>query len=79
MYHKTQEETICDSEGFPTKTLQHKTRKSSFAFFKSMPLEMKDRESIHSPNTKAVIWNYRWDGNLKTKFQAKENMPSYLW
>ena len=35
---------------------------------------MKDPESIHSPNTEAVIGNYRWDGDLKTKFQAKENM-----
>ena len=39
-----------------------------------MQLEMKDPESIHSPNTEAVIGNYRWDGDLKTKFQAKENM-----
>ena len=78
MYHKTNEEKICHSEGFPTKTLQHKTRKSYFAFLKSMPLEMKDPESIHSPNTEAVIRNYRWDDNLQTKFQAKENMLSYL-
>ena len=39
-----------------------------------MQLEMKDPESIHSRNTKAVIGNYRWDGDLKTKFQVKENM-----
>ena len=35
---------------------------------------MKDPESIHSLNTEAVIGNYRWDGDLKTKFQAKENI-----
>ena len=39
-----------------------------------MQLEMKDPESIHSPNTETVIGNYRWNGDLKTKFQAKENM-----
>ena len=45
------------SEGFPTKTLQHKTRKSYFPYKKSMQLEMKNPENIHSPNTEAVIGN----------------------
>ena len=45
------------SEGSPTKTFQHKTSKSYFAFLKSMQLEMKDPESIHSFNTEAVIGN----------------------
>ena len=45
------------SEGSPTKTFQHTTSKSYFAFLKSMQVEMKDPESIYSFNTEAVIGN----------------------